>query len=93
MPLSVSVSISIHLTSLSPPGLVLTSQEAVQLYSPPSQRCDNLAVASDLTFDLTSLSEPCVPPVTLELGPDALPLGIALCEHAFSSLCLISLAQ
>ena len=52
----------------------------------------DLAVASDLTFDLTSLSRPYGPPVTLELGPGALPLDIALCEHAFSSLYLILLA-
>ena len=52
----------------------------------------DLAVASDLTFDLTSLSRSYGPPVTLESDPGALPLGIALCEYASSSLYLILLA-
>ena len=50
------------------------------------------AAAPGITFDLTSFSRPYVPPVTLELGPGALPPDTALCKHAFSSLYQILLA-
>ena len=52
----------------------------------------DLTVASDLAFDLTSLTRPYGPPETLRLGPGALPLDIALYERAFSTLNLILLA-